>query len=69
MAGHGRPKDGVASLAYAPAIHALLVVGRRRGCGFVAVFLADEFDLCDIVDATAKRHISPSLEFSHRRMN
>jgi hypothetical protein len=25
MAGHGCPKDGVASLAYVPAIHALLV--------------------------------------------
>ena len=25
MAGHSRPKDGVASLAYVPAIHALLV--------------------------------------------
>jgi hypothetical protein len=24
MAGHSRPKDGVASLAYIPAIHALL---------------------------------------------
>jgi len=24
MAGHSRPKDGVASLAYVPAIHALL---------------------------------------------
>jgi hypothetical protein len=24
MAGHNRPKDGVASLAYVPAIHALL---------------------------------------------
>jgi hypothetical protein len=26
MAGHSRPKDGVASLAYVPAIHALLRV-------------------------------------------
>ena len=25
MAGHSRPKDGVASLAYVPAIHALLL--------------------------------------------
>jgi hypothetical protein len=25
MAGHSRPKDGVASLAYVPAIHAFLV--------------------------------------------
>jgi hypothetical protein len=24
MPGHGRPKDGVASLAYVPGIHALL---------------------------------------------
>ena len=26
MAGHSRPKDGVASLAYVPAIHALLKI-------------------------------------------
>ena len=26
MAGHSRPKDGVASLAYVPAIHVLLFV-------------------------------------------
>jgi len=32
MAGHSRPKDGVASLAYVPAIHALLAAGERRGC-------------------------------------
>jgi hypothetical protein len=25
MAGHSRPKDGVATLAYVPAIHALLI--------------------------------------------
>jgi hypothetical protein len=25
MAGHSRPKDGVASLAYVPAIHAFLI--------------------------------------------
>jgi hypothetical protein len=25
MVGHSRPKDGVAALAYVPAIHALLV--------------------------------------------
>ena len=30
MAGHSRPKDGVASLAYVPAIHAL--AERKRGC-------------------------------------
>jgi hypothetical protein len=29
MAGHSRPKDGVASLAYVPAIHALL--GAKTG--------------------------------------
>jgi hypothetical protein len=26
MAGHSRPKDGVASLAYVPAIHDLIVL-------------------------------------------
>jgi hypothetical protein len=29
MAGHSRPEDGVASLAYVPAIHALLSKGRK----------------------------------------
>jgi hypothetical protein len=29
MAGHSRPKDGVASLAYVPAIHVWL--GREKG--------------------------------------
>jgi hypothetical protein len=28
MAGHSRPKDGVASLAYVPAIHAFLYVNQ-----------------------------------------
>jgi len=28
MAGHSRPKDGVASLAYVPAIHVLLPLSR-----------------------------------------
>ena len=32
MAGHSRPKDGVASLAYVPAIHVLLNAAQRRGC-------------------------------------
>ena len=32
MAGHSRPKDGVASLAYVPAIHAFLLCQARRGC-------------------------------------
>jgi len=32
MAGHSRPKDGVASLAYGPAIHVLLPRKERRGC-------------------------------------
>jgi len=32
MAGHSRPKDGVATLAYVPAIHALLSNKERRGC-------------------------------------
>jgi hypothetical protein len=32
MVGHSRPKDGVASLAYVPAIHALLGRKERRGC-------------------------------------
>jgi len=33
MAGHSRPKDGVASLAYVPAIHVLLLASvPRRGC-------------------------------------
>jgi hypothetical protein len=31
MAGHSRPKDGVALLAYVPAIHVMLTV-KRRGC-------------------------------------
>jgi hypothetical protein len=29
MAGHSRPKDGVASLAYVPAIHVLLAAENR----------------------------------------
>jgi hypothetical protein len=29
MAGHSRPKDGVASLAYDPAIHVFLSKGRK----------------------------------------
>jgi hypothetical protein len=29
MAGHSRPKDGVASLAYVPAIHALFAEERK----------------------------------------
>ena len=29
MAGHSRPKDGVASLAYVPAIHVLLEAERK----------------------------------------
>ena len=29
MAGHSRPKDGVASLAYVPAIHVLLAVKQK----------------------------------------
>ena len=38
MAGHSRPKDGVASLAYVPAIHALFAarkngVDARNKCG------------------------------------
>jgi hypothetical protein len=33
MAGHSRPKDGVASLAYDPAIHAFLVAKPKTGCG------------------------------------
>jgi hypothetical protein len=36
MAGHSRPKDGVASLAYVPAIHAFLWsqgVDARHGAG------------------------------------
>ena len=37
MAGHSRPKDGVASLAYVPAIHAFLLakqgVDARNKCG------------------------------------
>ena len=37
MAGHSRPKDGVASLAYVPAIHVLLsgtkVVDARHKAG------------------------------------
>jgi len=32
MAGRSRPKDGVASLAYVPAIHALFGKEDRRGC-------------------------------------
>jgi len=33
MTGHSRSKNGVASLAYVPAIHVLLVVNPdRRGC-------------------------------------
>jgi hypothetical protein len=32
MAGHRRPKDGVASLAYAPAIHDLSSMRERHGC-------------------------------------
>ena len=32
MAGHSRPKDGVASLAYVPAIHALLVIQKGVAC-------------------------------------
>jgi hypothetical protein len=28
MAGHSRPKDGVATLAYVPAIHAFLVANK-----------------------------------------
>ncbi len=30
MAGHSRPKDGVASLAYVPAIHGLLLFGNKK---------------------------------------
>ena len=30
MAGHSRPKDGVASLAYVPAIHAFLVAKESK---------------------------------------
>jgi hypothetical protein len=30
MAGHSRSKNGVASLAYVPAIHVLLGKGRRK---------------------------------------
>jgi hypothetical protein len=32
MAGHSHPKDGVASLAYVPAIHAFHCRQARRGC-------------------------------------
>jgi hypothetical protein len=32
MAGHGRSKNGVASLAYVPAIHVFAAGKRRRGC-------------------------------------
>ncbi len=32
MAGHSRPKDGVASLAYDPAIHVFLVAEPKTGC-------------------------------------
>jgi hypothetical protein len=33
MAGHSRPKDGVASLAYVPAIHVFAGLKKeRRGC-------------------------------------
>ena len=32
MAGHSRPKDGVASVAYVPAIHVLAQKQVRRGC-------------------------------------
>jgi hypothetical protein len=35
MAGHNRPKDGVASLAYVPAIHALLKY--RMAGGFIYI--------------------------------
>jgi hypothetical protein len=31
MAGHSRPKDGVASLAYVPAIHAFLLLRAKQG--------------------------------------
>jgi hypothetical protein len=31
MAGHSRPKDGVASLAYVPAIHVFLSVVEKEG--------------------------------------
>jgi hypothetical protein len=31
MPGHSRPKDGVASLAYVPGIHAFLVCIRKQG--------------------------------------
>ena len=30
MAGHSRPKDGVASLAYVPAIHALFPFNEKK---------------------------------------
>jgi len=32
MAGHSRPKEGVASLAYVPAIHVLGAARKNRGC-------------------------------------
>jgi len=32
MAGRSRSKNGVASLAYVPAIHVLFWAGQRRGC-------------------------------------
>jgi len=35
MAGHSRPKDGVASLAYVPAIHVLFPMRMRGGCVYI----------------------------------
>ena len=35
MAGHSRPKDGVASLAYVPAIHALFNCWMRGGFTYI----------------------------------
>jgi hypothetical protein len=51
MAGHSRPKDGVASLAYVPAIHALLHVMQSKAWmpgtrpGMTAEFDANEMEI------------------------
>jgi putative endonuclease len=35
MAGHSRPKDGIASLAYVPAIHVLFPMSMRGGWVYI----------------------------------
>ena len=52
MAGHSRSKNGVASLAYVPAIHALLHVVQSKTWmpgtrpGMTAEFGANEMEIC-----------------------